>query len=86
MFENEETFFGSANDREQLFAGASDLAVSFFYMNRKNYKNHHVLLIFTQVTSMDQRSRVMQETDKLRHTTDVIKNALRTVRKNELFF
>ena len=35
---------------------------------------------------MDQRSRVMQETDKLRHTTDVIKNALRTVRKNELFF
>lgn len=29
---------------------------------------------------MDQREKVMAGTDKLRHTTDVIKQALRTVR------
>jgi hypothetical protein len=28
-----ETFFGSSNDREQLFAGASDLAVCCYFYN-----------------------------------------------------
>ena len=35
------------------------------------------------MTSMDQRERIAQDTDRLRHTTDVIKHALRTAGEAE---
>ena len=74
-----ETFFGSANDRDNLFAGgdASALAV-----RRTCFATFYRTLFharFFQVTSMDQRAQVAAGTDKLRHTTDVIRSALRTV-------